>query len=100
MRLLHRGGRRGVERLRHVRPVPDSARWLLASEPDLGNNGSTSNDRQCPDRGDLTPHSVPFAGNDAHPLIHEIENGRRHIGWHNLAELETEARRHGKWFDF
>ncbi len=33
-------------------------------------------------------------------MIHEIEDGQREMGWHNFDELESEARRYGKWFSF
>jgi 2-dehydropantoate 2-reductase len=33
-------------------------------------------------------------------MIHEIEDGHRQMSWHNFDELETEAHRYGKWFDF
>ena len=32
-------------------------------------------------------------------MIHEIEDGRRAMGWHNFDELEALARAQGKWLD-
>jgi 2-dehydropantoate 2-reductase len=33
-------------------------------------------------------------------MIHELEEGRRQMGWHNFDELEAIARDQGKWYRF